>query len=122
TGGWRTVWAPPAWGPPQPRHDIWERWSGGAEMALRHHAVNRRIRYRFLERKPVHFGLTPRPALTIHHRVGQRDDDGNFRFTRLTLAVNAAQELIVFSTRPRQDVQDQAAANVLQAIHARPNG
>ena len=75
-------------------------------MPFRNHAINGCVRDGLLEREPLHLGFAPRPALTVNHCVGQRNDDGDFLLAVLALAVYTAQELIVLGARPGQDVDD----------------
>ena len=91
-------------------------------MAFRHDAVHGGVGDGLLERQALHLGFAPRPALPVHLGIGQRDDDGHFFLAHLTLAIDAAQELVVLGPGPREDVEDQPVADVLQTIHARPDG
>jgi hypothetical protein len=91
-------------------------------MPFRHHAINGRVRDGLLEREPLHLGFAPGPALIVHHGVSQRENNSNFLLARLPLAVDAAQKLVEFGARPRQNVDDEPIANVLQPVHAGADG
>ena len=91
-------------------------------MPFRHHAINGRVRDGLLEREPLHLGFAPGPAMVVHDRVSQRKNNGNFLLARLSLSVNASQKLVILGARPRQNVDDEPIANVLQPVHARADG
>jgi hypothetical protein len=58
--------------------------------------------------------------LPIDQRVGQRKNDRHLVLF-LALAIYPAAQLVELGSRPGQDVDDQAVADLLQAVHAGPD-
>src|SRR5215218_7888950 len=85
-------------------------------MPLGYHPVDSSIGNGLLEPQPLHLRVAPQPALTTYLCKGERHDHCDV--PRLTPTIDASLELFKLCGGPGQDIDNQAVADLLKAVHS----